>query len=59
MKDLGGFKDQIKRVIHLSRKPSTKEFLLSLRICFIGLMVLGAYGFIIQLLSTVIQALPT
>jgi len=55
---MSGFKESVKRVLRLSRKPSSSEFWLSLKICLLGLAILGGYGFIIQLLSTVIQALP-
>jgi len=56
--ELNSFIESVKRVIRLSRKPSKEEFMLSLKICLLGLLLLGSYAFIIQLLSTVIQALP-
>lgn len=55
---MNSFIESVKRVIRLSRKPSKEEFMLSLKICLLGLLLLGSYAFIIQLLSTVIQALP-
>ncbi len=50
--------ESIRRIVRLSRKPSKEEFWLSLKICLLGLLILGSYAFIIQLMSTVIQALP-
>jgi protein translocase SEC61 complex gamma subunit len=42
------------RVLKLSRKPDSEELKLSLRICLLGLVVVGAFGFIIQLIATLI-----
>ncbi|RLE50080.1 MAG: protein translocase SEC61 complex subunit gamma [Candidatus Methanomethylicota archaeon] len=56
--NLSNFMESIRRIVRLSRKPSKEEFWLSLKICLLGLLILGSYAFIIQLMSTVIQALP-
>lgn len=42
------------KVLKLSRKPDFDELKLSLRICFLGLIAVGVFGFIIQLISTLI-----
>lgn len=42
------------KVLKLSRKPDMDEFKLSLRICFLGMIAVGVFGFIIQLISTLI-----
>lgn len=42
------------RVLKLSRKPDSEELKLSLRICLLGLVVVGVFGFIIQLIATLI-----
>jgi protein translocase SEC61 complex gamma subunit len=42
------------KVLKLSRKPDSEELKLSLRICLLGLVVVGVFGFIIQLISTLI-----
>jgi protein translocase SEC61 complex gamma subunit len=42
------------RVLKLSRKPDSEELKLSLRICVLGLVVVGVFGFIIQLIATLI-----
>jgi len=43
------------KVLKLSRKPDMEEFRLSLRICFLGMIGVGVFGFIIQLISTLIM----
>lgn len=42
------------KVLKLSRKPDMDEFKLSLRICLLGMIGVGVFGFIIQLISTLI-----
>lgn len=42
------------RVLKLSRKPDSEELKLSLRICLLGMAAVGAFGFIIQLIATLI-----
>jgi len=41
------------RVLRLSRKPDGDEFKMSLKICFIGLIIVGVFGFIIQLIASI------
>ncbi|RLE51778.1 MAG: protein translocase SEC61 complex subunit gamma [Candidatus Methanomethylicota archaeon] len=55
---MSSFIKSVKRIIYLSRKPSLSEFWLSLKVCLLGLLILGSFAFVIQLMSTVIQALP-
>jgi len=42
------------RVLKLSRKPDTEELKLSLKICVLGMVVVGVFGFVIQLIATLI-----
>ncbi len=42
------------RVLKLSRKPDSEELKLSLKICVLGMVLVGVFGFIIQLVSTLI-----
>ncbi|MDD1766714.1 MAG: protein translocase SEC61 complex subunit gamma [Candidatus Methanomethyliaceae archaeon] len=42
------------KVLKLSRKPDFDELKLSLKICFIGLIAVGVFGFIIQMISSLI-----
>ncbi|NHV45255.1 MAG: protein translocase SEC61 complex subunit gamma [Candidatus Verstraetearchaeota archaeon] len=44
----------IMRILRLSRKPDLEEFRLSLRICLLGIIIVGVFAFIIQLISTLI-----
>jgi len=45
------------KVLKLSRKPDFDEVKLSLKICFVGMVVVGIFGFIIQLLSSLLLGL--
>jgi len=38
---------EIVRVLKIARKPEKEEFTLMLKVCSLGLVVLGIYGFII------------
>ena len=42
------------KVLKLSRKPDFDELKLSLKICFIGLIAVGVFGFIIQMIASLI-----
>jgi protein translocase SEC61 complex gamma subunit len=42
------------KVLKLSRKPDFDELKLSLKICFIGLIAVGIFGFVIQLIASLI-----
>ncbi|MEM0084844.1 MAG: protein translocase SEC61 complex subunit gamma [Candidatus Methanomethylicia archaeon] len=55
---MSSFRESVKRILRLSRKPTWEEYLLTLRICLFGLLLIGIYGFIIQLISLVLQSLP-
>lgn len=44
----------IGKVLKLSRKPDMDELKLSLRICFLGLIAVGVFGFIIQLVASLL-----
>jgi protein translocase SEC61 complex gamma subunit len=43
------------RVLKLATRPDGEEFRLSIRICVLGLIVVGVFGFIIQLLASLIM----
>lgn len=44
----------LKRLLRLSVKPSWKEYWLSLKICLLGIGLIGAVAFIIRLLASLI-----
>jgi protein translocase SEC61 complex gamma subunit len=44
----------IGKVLRLSRKPDNDEFKLSIKICLLGLVAVGIFGFIIQLIATIL-----
>jgi protein translocase SEC61 complex gamma subunit len=44
----------IGRVLKLSRKPDSEELKLSLKICILGMVVVGVFGFVIQIIATLI-----
>ncbi|MGA3191167.1 MAG: protein translocase SEC61 complex subunit gamma [Candidatus Bathyarchaeia archaeon] len=57
---LRDFLAQCGRTLKLAIKPGRSELWLSIKICFLGIMAIGLIGFVIKLLSSVIQpGVPT
>jgi len=52
---LRSFLQSCSRLLKLAKKPGRGELWLSVRICLLGILVVGAVGFIIKLISGVIQ----
>ncbi len=53
---LGFFFKNAKRILKIANKPNRKDYFLVFKICAIGLVVLGALSYVIQLIFSV--ALP-
>jgi protein translocase SEC61 complex gamma subunit len=49
------FLTQAGRTLKLAVKPGTSELWLSIKICFLGIGAIGIVGFIIKLISSVLQ----
>lgn len=45
------------RLLRLARKPSRDEIWLSMRICFLGILIVGTIGFIVYFLAGVLRSL--
>lgn len=56
--DVRSFLSQCARTLKLAVKPGRRELWLSIKICFLGTSVIGVVGFIIKLLSSVLQQGP-
>ena len=52
---LRSFLSQSARTLKLAVKPGGSELWLSVKICFLGIGVIGLVGFIIKLMSSVLQ----
>jgi len=52
---LRSFLSQAARTLKLAVKPGRSELWLSVKICFLGIGLIGIVGFIIKLLSSVLQ----
>jgi protein translocase SEC61 complex gamma subunit len=52
---LRSFLDGCARSLKLSVKPGRTELWLSIKICFLGIGVIGVVGFVIKLISSVLQ----
>ncbi len=52
------FLSQCSRTLKLTVKPGKTELWLSIKICFLGIGAIGLIGFIIKLLSSVLQQGP-
>jgi len=53
---IGVFLQNTKRIIKIANKPDRKDYLLIFKICSIGLLLLGAISYVIQLIWTVINS---
>jgi protein transport protein SEC61 subunit gamma-like protein len=53
---LGTFIKNTKRIIKIANKPTRKEYFTIFKICVIGLALLGAVSYVIQLIFTVINS---
>lgn len=51
---LGRFWQNTKRIAKISKKPSKKEYTLVLKICGVGMAILGGLSFVIQLISAIL-----
>ncbi len=52
---LRSFLSQAARTLKLAIKPKKSELWLSIKICFLGIGAIGLVGFVIKLLSSVLQ----
>jgi len=52
---LMSFLQSCARLLKLAKKPDWEELWLSVRICLLGILAVGVVGFIIKLISGVIQ----
>jgi len=52
---LRDFLDQCARTMRLAVKPGRSELWLSIKICFLGIGAVGLIGFIIKMLSSMLQ----
>jgi len=52
---LRSFLSQCSRTLKLAIKPGKSELWLSIKICFLGIGAIGLVGFVIKLLSSVLQ----
>jgi len=43
------------RLLKLAKKPGRDELWLSIKICFLGVIVIGVLGYVIKLISGMIQ----
>lgn len=54
---LRSFLGSARRLMKLAKKPGGDELWLSIKICFLGVIVIGVLGYVIKLISGMIQGL--
>jgi len=52
---IGLFFQNTKRIIKIANKPSRKDYFTIFKICIIGLVLLGAISYVIQLIFTIVN----
>jgi len=45
------------RLLRLAKKPGRDELWLSIKICFLGILIVGAIGFIVYFLASILRPL--
>lgn len=56
--NLSEFLQSSKRLFHVTTKPSSDEISLMLKICFLGIVIIGSLGFVIRVLFLFLNLLP-
>ncbi|UCB60794.1 MAG: protein translocase SEC61 complex subunit gamma [Candidatus Bathyarchaeota archaeon] len=51
------FLNSVNRLLKLATKPGRSELWQSIKICFLGVIVVGVIGFVIKLISIFMQGL--
>ncbi|HIE14949.1 TPA: protein translocase SEC61 complex subunit gamma [Candidatus Bathyarchaeota archaeon] len=49
------FLESCNRLLHLAKKPGKEELWLSIKICVLGVSLIGTIGFIIKILSLMLS----
>jgi len=52
---IGVFFQNTRRIIKIANKPSRKDYFLVFKICAIGILILGALSYVIQLIWTFVN----
>jgi len=52
---LRSFLSSANRLLKLAKKPGRDELWLSIKICLLGVIVIGVLGFVIKLISGILQ----
>ena len=55
IKKLREFIYKCKKTLSVARKPTAREFWTITRICILGLFLVGLVGFLVKMISTLIQ----
>jgi protein translocase SEC61 complex gamma subunit len=54
MSSIRSFLSSARRLLRLATKPGRSELWLSIKICFLGTVLIGVIGFIIKLIATTV-----
>ena len=57
MSSVSRFWENTKRIAKLAKRPTRKEMWAQVKISFLGLFVVGAVGFVIRLIFTIVTSL--
>jgi len=52
---LRSFLSSTSRILKLAKKPGREELWLSVKICLLGVLVIGVLGYVIKLISGLLQ----
>ncbi len=56
--NLREFIDSTKRLLQVTRRPRGKELLMLIRLSFLGVLIVGAIGFVVKVLFWIVGLAP-
>jgi len=54
----GGFIASVRRLLHVTTRPTRTELWLMVKICFLGIAVVGGLGYVVRMLFLFVGLLP-
>ena len=58
MSKLQRFWLETRRIFKIAKKPTTKEYKAMVKICLIGMAIIGGLSFVVQLISSIVSPTP-
>jgi len=53
------FLSSVRRLLHVTTRPTREELVLMVKICFLGIAIVGGLGYVVRMLFLFVGLLPT